>query len=123
MILVIRIAGRPKNKQFEDETLQRLNLIRKFNAVLIDDKNASAIGMIKTVKHMTAYGRVSEEFIKELKKKRPAKANGKIFTLHPPIGGFKKSSKLPFPKGILGEHEDITKLAGRMLGVASVKQA
>lgn len=114
MILIVRIAGRVKNKEIEDETLKRLNLHRKFNAVLIEDNDKVAIGMIKAVKHMTAFGRVKEDFVKELKKKRPSK-NGKYFTLHPPIGGFKKSSKLPAPEGILGEHEDITKLVERML--------
>ena len=114
MILVLRISGRVRNKTTEDETLARLNLHRKFNAILIKDDDAIAIGMVKSVKHLIAYGRVSEDFIKELKKKRPSK-NGKYFTLHPPIGGFKKSSKLPAPKGILEEHEDITKLVGRML--------
>jgi len=114
MILVIRIAGRVKNQKVEDETFRRLNLHRKFNAILIDEKDPVIVGMVKSVKHQISFGRVNEEFIKELKKKRPSK-NGKVFALHPPVGGFKKSSKLSWPKGILGEHEDITKLAGRML--------
>ena len=38
-----------------------------------------------------------------------------VYHLHPPIGGFKKSSKVAAPKGILGKNEDITKLVGRML--------
>lgn len=114
MILVIRIAGQVRNKETEDETFRRLNLKRKFSAILIDPKDPVVVGMVKLVKHLICYGKVSEDFIKELKKKRPSK-DGKMFALHPPVGGFKKSSKLPFPKGILGEHEDITKLAGRML--------
>jgi hypothetical protein len=35
--------------------------------------------------------------------------------LHPPIGGFKKSTKLAYPRGILGDKKDIAKLLERML--------
>jgi len=112
MILVIRIAGQVKNKKKDNETMKRLKLSRKFNAVLIDEKDSVRIGMVRSVRHLTAYGKVGEDFIKDLKK---AKGKGPVFNLHPPIGGFKKSSKVATPKGILGRHEDITKLAGRML--------
>ena len=71
------------------------------------------MGMVKAVGYMVAYGKVDEAFVKELDSKRPAKEG--VHFLHPPRGGFKKSSKVAAPKGILGEHEDITKLVGRML--------
>ena len=69
--------------------------------------------MVKSVAHMVAYGNVDAAFVKELNSKREAKEG--IYFLHPPRGGFKKSSKVATPKGILGRHEDIVKLAGRML--------
>ena len=59
------------------------------------------------------YYSVDDTFVKELNSKREAKEG--VYFLHPPRGGFKKSSRLPTPKGILGKHEDIVKLAGRML--------
>lgn len=112
-IAVLRIAGRANNKKVEEETLKRLNLNRKFACVLIDEKDKVKIGMLMAVSHMVSYGKVEEEFIKKLNKARKPERE-KIFHMHPPIGGFKKSSKTFYPKGILGKHEDITKLLERM---------
>ncbi len=113
MILVLRISGRANNKTKDDETMNRLKLTRKFSCVLIEDNDEIKKGMVLAVKDHLAYGRVKEDFVKLLNQKRPA-VNG-VHYLHPPIGGFKKSSKVAAPKGILGRHEDITKLVGRML--------
>jgi ribosomal protein L30/L7E len=114
MIAVIRIAGQVEKKKEIKETLQRLNLKRKFNCVLIDEKDPVLMGMVNSVASSVAYGEVSEEFAKEIQKKRGEKGK-KCIRLHPPIGGLKKSSKVAFPKGILGRHDDISKLIGRML--------
>jgi len=113
MILVIRIVGNVKQNKKDLETLSRLRLNRKFSSILIDEKDSVRIGMVRSVKNLVAYGVVSEEFVKELKSKRGKR--GGVYFLHPPIGGFKKSSKVAAPRGILGRHEDIVKLAGRML--------
>jgi len=113
MIIVIRIAGQVKNKKKDNETLKRLKMNRKFACILVEDSDAVRMGMVKSVSHMVAYGKVDDAFVKELKSAR--KDNNGVFFLHPPRGGFKKSSKVAAPKGILGEHEDIVKLVGRML--------
>ena len=118
MITIIRIHGKPKIKICIDETLNRLRLRRKFACVVIDEKDKVKIGMLKSVKEYVAYGKISEEVYKKLVEKRGHKVDGKLkpfFRLHPPIGGFKKSTKLMTPKGILGEHKDISKLLLRML--------
>ena len=113
MIAVIRICGQPKRTQKEKETLNRLKLRKKFTCTIIDEKDKVKMGMVKAIEHCVAYGKISEEFLKEMEEKRKSKNN--VFFLHPPRGGFKKSSKQLYPKGILGEHEDITKLLSRML--------
>jgi len=113
MIAVVRIAGRVAQKKKDVETLKRLKLEKKFTCTLVDGEDKVRMGMVEAVAGCVAYGKVSEDFVKELEKKRPAK-NGVHF-LHPPVGGFKKSSKVAAPKGILGKHEDIVKLVGRML--------
>jgi ribosomal protein L30/L7E len=113
VVLVVRIAGQVKNKAKDNETLRRLKMNKKFAAILVEEKDAVRMGMINAVSKLVAYGKVDEVFVKELKKARKAKDG--IFFLHPPRGGFKKSSRLPTPKGILGEHKDIVKLVGRML--------
>ena len=112
-ILVLRIAGQVANKKKDNETLKRLKMNKKFTAILVEESDGIRMGMVKAVGHMVAYGKVDDAFVKELDSKRKAKEG--VHFLHPPRGGFKKSSKVATPKGILGKHEDITKLVGRML--------
>ena len=113
MILVIRIAGQVKNKEKDNETLSRLRLRKKFTATLIDEKDAVKMGMVKAVAHKVSYGTVDDAFVKKLNDARTAKEG--IYFLHPPRGGFKKSSKVAAPKGILGEQEDFAKFAEKFL--------
>lgn len=113
MIFVLRIAGKVKNKKKDNETLKRLKLEKKFSSTIIDEKDSVRMGMVKSVSHMVAYGRIDEKFQKEIESKR--KSNEGIYFLHPPRGGFKKSSKVAYPKGILGNNTEITKLVERML--------
>jgi ribosomal protein L30/L7E len=113
VVLVVRIAGQVKNRIKDNETLKRLKLGKKFSCVFVDEKDSVRMGMVRSVSHMVAYGKVGDDFVKELKRARKDKDG--VYFLHPPRGGFKKSSKLPTPKGILGKWDDISKLAGRML--------
>jgi hypothetical protein len=39
----------------------------------------------------------------------------RFFRLHPPIGGFKKSTKTGYPNGVLGKNKEIEKLMEKML--------
>ena len=112
-ILVVRIAGQAKNKIKDNETLSRLKLRRKFTSTIVDSEDKIRMGMVKAVAHMVSYGEVDNSFLKDLNSKRPAKEG--VYFLHPPVGGFKKSSKVAAPKGILGNNVEIAKLAGRML--------
>ena len=112
-ILVLRIAGQVANKKKDNETLNRLKMRKKFTAILIEETDSIRMGMVKAVGHMVAFGKVDDAFVKELNSKRDAKEG--VYFLHPPRGGFKKSSKVAAPKGILGKNEDIVKLVGRML--------
>lgn len=114
MIAVIRIAGQVEQKREVKETLQRLNLKRKYNCVILDEKNPVLMGMVNSVANSVAYGEINEEFAGRIQKQRGEKGK-KCIRLHPPRGGLKKSSKTAFPKGILGKHDDISKLIERML--------
>ncbi len=116
MIAVIRIHGRVKLRKDIVETLNRLNMKRKFSCVLIDEKDSIRMGMLKKVSNFVAFGEISEDLLKKLKSERGEEGKQE-FRLHPPRGGFKKSSKLSAAsgKGILGKHKDIGKLLERML--------
>jgi large subunit ribosomal protein L30 len=138
MILVIRIVGQAAIKKDVEETLRRLNMHRKLASTLISKDDDVKMGMLKKVAERVSYGEISDDLVKDIILKRGETLLGKkvaekdipsviesikkgewkikrFFRLHPPIGGFKKSTKVGAPKGILGENKDIAKLAGRML--------
>ncbi|RMD45512.1 hypothetical protein D6829_02200 [Candidatus Pacearchaeota archaeon] len=110
MILVVRIAGKVAQKKRDIETMNRLKIRKKFSATVIDEKDKVRMGMVHSVKHCVAFGKVKEDFLKKMEKRK----KGDVYFLHPPRGGL-KSAKDPYPKGVLGEHKDITNLVGRML--------
>jgi ribosomal protein L30/L7E len=114
MIAIIRITGQCKNKQTTDETLKRLKLGKKYTTCLIDPNDSVRMGMVESVRDSVVYGEISKELESELIEKR-GKENKSVFFLHPPRGGFKKSTKLRYPKGILGHNPNIDKLIERML--------
>ncbi|MDO8517213.1 MAG: uL30 family ribosomal protein [Nanoarchaeota archaeon] len=138
MIAIIRIHGRVGVDKDIDETLFRLKIRKKLACTLIDEKDKVDFGMLQKIRHYVAFGNVSDDVMKQLIEKRGETLTGKridkkevdkildeikkgnwkikgFFRLHPPIGGFKKSTKLSYPKGIIGKHEDISKLLLRML--------
>ena len=119
MIAVLRIHGQVKIKKEIKETLDRLRLRRKFACVLIDEKDNVKMGMVKKVTDYVVYGPTDDKLIKDIETKRGKKdKDGKLkpfFRLHPPIGGFKKSTRISYPKGILGKNKEITKLIEKML--------
>lgn len=113
MIAVIRIAGQCKLENKVINTFERLKLGKKYSCILIDEKDKIRMGMVNSIKNFVTFGEINENLIKELKEKRD-KGKG-VFFLHPPRGGLKKSSKLAYPKGILGKNNEIDKLLERML--------
>lgn len=127
MIIAIRIRGMVGIRKDVEGALNILRLRKKYSCVLVDEKDKSRIGMLNKVKDCISYGEISEETRKELILKRGRlqgdkhvkDANDKnikpFFRLHPPIGGFKKSTKLLYPKGVLGKNEKINELLRRML--------
>ena len=113
-IAIIRIKGPIKVNRERNDTMNMLRLRRKNVCVIVEDK-AEIMGMVKKVENYVAYGEIDEETLKLLKEKR-GKKNKPFFRLHPPRSGFKKSTKLLWPKGILGNQgKEINKLIKRML--------
>ena len=139
MIVVIRIKGDVKKKISIKETLSRLRLRRKYACVLIEEKDKIKLGMLKKIKDFAAFGEIDKQMLIRLIEKRGKSIEKKeinaeeiaegvlkgktlkefglkeFFRLHPPRGGL-KSSKLRFPKGVLGNNkEKINLLIERML--------
>ncbi|MCS7134499.1 MAG: 50S ribosomal protein L30 [Candidatus Pacearchaeota archaeon] len=143
-IAAIRIRGIiGVRKQIED-TLNKLRLRKKFVCVILDDR-PEILGMLKKVQNYIAYGPINKETLKLLLMERARMPGNKkitiagknlenfleeflsgrkklqdlgikpFFRLHPPRGGFKKSIKLMYPKGILGYNKEINELIRRMI--------
>lgn len=113
MIAVIRITGRAKLREEIIETLNRLNLKRKFWCIVFEKPGKIEMGMINKVKDFVAFGELNHETYKLLVEKRGGKIKN-FFRLHPPRKGI--NSKLQFPKGVLGNNkEKINDLIQRML--------
>lgn len=114
MLAIIRIAGRVGINRGVAETLNRLNLKRKYSCLVFPNPTKQELGMLEKIKDMVAYGEINKETYDELVKKRGSKIKN-VFRLHPPRGGI-KSSKMHYPQGVLGNnHEHINKLIGKML--------
>ncbi len=115
MITLIRIRGRDSIKEDMKETLDRLNLRRKYHCVVIEKPTAVEMGMIKKVKDLIAYGEINEETYDKLKKARGYQGE-KYFRLNPPRGGIDSKKPFGLNKGVLGDNkEKINELILRML--------
>ena len=144
MIAAIRIKGLVDIPRDSKRTMDLLGIRKKYSCILLQE-TPEIKGMLKKVGGYIAYGEANKETIKNLIMKRgrmqgdkPIKAdeekiekitedllsnkinlkNLKIkpfFRLHPPRGGFKKSTRLMYPKGILGKNDKINEIIMRML--------
>ena len=143
-LIVIRIAGLTGIDERIKENLDSLRLRKKYCAILIDN-TPDMLGMLKRVNNFVAFGEIDKETLKHLIVKRGRAPGDKIidekkltetfineliegkktmvhigakefFRLHPPKGGFKKSTKFLYPRGVLGNYgKEINKLVMRML--------
>jgi len=138
MICAIRISGRVGVAPDRVAVLNNIRLRKKFACVLFKEKDK---GILKIVQDKISYGEIDNETLRLLISKRARKPGNKpitesadviikkleegknledlgikpFFSLQPPRGGFKKSTKLLYPKGVLGENKNINDLVRRML--------
>ena len=139
MFAVIRIRGSVNVSKDVEDTLKMLNLNSPNRCVVVPETK-EYLGMLRKVKDRITWGnidkktlskllekrgRISKEKLKEMKMKNlddlsDALMKNKlklklIFRLNPPIRGF-KSTRLPYPKGDLGDRgEKINELLERMI--------
>ena len=93
------------------ETLIKLikNRCKVFGDKKIDEK------LLKEITDFDSFEKFSEALIKEKTKLKDYKQIKQVFKLNPPRHGF-KGTKLPFPKGDLGNRKDkINELLERMI--------
>ena len=136
MIVAVRITGRVGVDPNKKEAMYQLRLRKKFSCVIVKDMN-----LLEQVKDRVAFGEIDKETFAMLISKRGRKIGNKpiqesadviikkleegksledlgikpFFSLHPPRGGFKKSTKVLYPKGVLGDNKEINALLRRMI--------
>jgi large subunit ribosomal protein L30 len=77
--LVVRIRGTVNIPYWADNTLDNLNLDKRFRATVIPE-NPESLGMLRKVKEMVAWTSADATIIKELLEKRGKKAGFKPIT-------------------------------------------
>ncbi len=115
MIALIRISGQVNLNKDIKETLERLNLRKKYHCFVINNPTDIEKGMIKKVKEFIAYGEINEETYEKLKKARGYQGE-RYFRLGPPRKGIDSKKPFGFKKGVLGDNkEKINELILRMI--------
>jgi len=115
-IAIVRIRGETGIKKGVKDTLEMLNLSRKFSCVVVQ-KNPVYEGMARKTKDFVTYGEIDEETKKLLDEKRKDKTS-KVYRLSPPRGGFeRKGTKRTYVEGgALGDRKkDINILIKKMV--------
>lgn len=140
-IAVIRIKGQVGLRKKVIETLNRLNIRRKYSCTIFYNPSKETQGMIKKSNDFVAYGEINKETLKLLIEKRGQLINknkkintndviknleaGKklkelnlkpFFRLHPPRKGIEAKKHFGVGKGVLGNNKNkINDLIMRML--------
>ena len=140
LIAVIRIRGSKETRTGVEATLSsHLHMSRKFHCFALPF-NATVKGWLQFAKDYITFAPISMQVLEELIAKRGrtegdkpvqpgevkklagemaagVKTSLKPFRLAPPLGGFRKSTKLAFPRGELGkrDQESMEKLLRAMI--------
>ncbi len=123
LIAVIRLRGLVKIRKDVELALSKHLLVKRTLHCAVCAKVPQ--GVLQKCKDFITWGPIDKETLQKLVEKRGKPEDEKkieagettVFRLHPPRGGFKKSTKLPFPKGELGLRDETSmqKLIVRML--------
>ncbi len=135
LLAVIRVRGRVKVRQSIAETLDRLNLRRVNNLVLVNAGNSSYMGMVKKCKDFVTFGEIDKETLGKLLNAKGVTADASAteslisgsaspkelkidmpMRMHPPKRGYEGIKNAYTNGGSLGYRSDgINKLIARML--------
>ena len=115
MFAVVKIRGGVGLKPVVRTTLELLGLKRN-HTVAITGTSDDFKGMIHKIKDYVAWGEVSKDTLKKLEELKAEGDKVKRYRLHPPRGGFRRTTKRPRPDGELGYRgAEINKLIERMI--------
>lgn len=121
MLGILKIRSAIGAKPDMKKTLSILKLDKKFTLTVVQDTKDMR-GMVQKIKDYVTWGELSKEQFEALVANvKPTGDKIKVFRMHPPKGGFKKTIKKHHPKGELGYRKDMGELLMRMLPL-NVKQ-
>ncbi len=135
LLAVIRVRGRVKVRQSIAETLNRLNLKRVNNLVLVNSGDPSRLGMVQKCKDFVTFGEIEKEPLSKLLGSKGLKIDEAAVSslvsgakspkdlkiamplrMHPPAHGYEGIKKDYKSGGSLGYRStEISKLVMRML--------
>lgn len=120
MYAVVKVRGSVKVRGDIKDTLKMLRLKSVNNCVVIPESK-TYLGMLKKAKDYITWGKIDKKTLSKLLEKRgkvkleDLEKTKQIFRLNPPRGGY-KATRLPYPKGDLGDRKDkINELLERMI--------
>lgn len=120
MYAVVKVRGSVKVRGDIKDTLKMLRLKSVNNCVVIPESK-TYLGMLKKAKDYITWGKIDKKTLFKLLEKRgkvkleDLEKTKQIFRLNPPRGGY-KATRLPYPKGDLGDRKDkINELLERMI--------
>jgi len=120
MYAVVKVRGSVKVREDIKDTLKMLKLKSVNNCVVIPETK-TYIGMLKKIKDYITWGKIDKKTLSKLLEKRGKikledfEKTKPVFRLNPPRGGY-KATRLPYPKGDLGNRGDkINELLERMI--------
>ncbi len=113
MIAAVTIRGCVTARKTIVTGLEILKMKRKFSMRVLENNNQN-LSMLNKVRNRVMFGEISKEMKEEILKKFGEK---RVYNLHPPRGGFKKSIKQTYPAGETGKRskEDMENYLRRMM--------
>ena len=106
--LVVRIRGTVNIPHWANNTLDNLNLDKRFRATVIPE-NPESLGMLRKVKEMVAWTSADETIIKELLEKRGKKT------------GFKPITNSDLPEGYNTIEELASAIADNKIALSKIR--
>lgn len=106
--LVVRIRGTVNIPHWANNTLDNLNLDKRFRATVIPE-NPESLGMLRKVKEMVAWTSADSTIIKELLEKRGKKT------------GFKPITNSDLPEGYNTMEELASAIAGNRITLSKIR--
>ncbi|MFB6182524.1 MAG: uL30 family ribosomal protein [Candidatus Nanohaloarchaea archaeon] len=115
MIAAIKVRGSLDAPKRVKQNLQNMNLEKKNQLVIYENKE-SIKGMMNKAKDYITYGEIDEETVEKIEDKKDTELNpGDTVNLTPPSGGYKNTKRNVNQGGSLGKRQNLDQLIQKMV--------